>query len=304
MIDAYNHKGIKWLLLILLSSIWGSSYILVKKGLQVFSPVEVATLRIFAGGLFLLPVSLPRLNKLTYRHYKLLLLSGLMGSFVPAFLVAKAQMKIPSAINGVFNSLTPSCVLLVGILVFQQKISRSELLGAGLGILGSILLVCCESANQANGLNLYAIFPVLVSFLYGSSINFTKFYLQELSAQTIASVSLLLVGSIAGILLFTQTNFWAKLGTVAGSYQAMTYILVLGMVNLGFAHILFASLIKLASPVFASTISFYIPIIAVTWGLLDQEVLTWQQYIGILVIFLGVYFINQYSTTKKNYIKQ
>lgn len=294
----YIYKN-KWLLLGLLSSIWGSSYILMKKGLVVFTPTEIAMLRMVVGGIFLLPLALPQLAKLSYQQYKFLGLYGFVGSLIPTFLVAKAQMEIPSAINGVLNSLTPVFVLLVGSVFFKRKFNKNELIGAFLGGLGSVLLIFFESAGKIDKLNFYIMLPILVCFLYGISINLAKFRLREVAAPTIASVSLLLVGIIAGLVLFLQTDFLFKLSTVVGAYQALGYILILGSLGLGFAQILFTSLIQQASPVFASTTSFFVPMVALAWGWWDQEVLTWQHYVGIFIILLGVYFINQYSLTKK-----
>lgn len=297
-----KNKLLAWLLLILLSCIWGSSYILIKKGLQVFSPTEVATLRLVAGALVLLPFSLPQLSKLTTRQYKWLFISGLIGTFIPVFLGATAQMHLTSAVGGILNSLTPVFVLLVGVSFYKQKIHRHEALGAILGIIGSMLLILVESKGQVGGINYYAVIPVIMSFLYGNNINLTKFYLHNLNSSTIASVSLLFIGSIAGIILFTQTAFISKLTTVKGAYQAMTYVLILGVVGLGIAQVLFAKLIKLSSPVFASLTSFLNPVVAIKWGILDGEVLTWGHYLGVLVILLGVYFINKRRLLSTTYV--
>jgi drug/metabolite transporter (DMT)-like permease len=288
-----KNKPLAWFLLILLSLIWGSSFILMKKGLQVFSPIELGALRLVAGALVLLPFSLPQLTKLTLEQCKWLFVSGLVGTFIPVFLGANAQAHLSSAVGGILNSLTPIFVLLVGVSFFKQKIYRHEALGAMLGIIGSILLVLVESKGQINGINYYAIIPVLMSFLYGNNINLTKFYLNDLGSRTIASVSLLFIGTIAGIILFTQTAFLTKFTTVNGAYKAMGYVLILGVVGLGIAQVLFAELIKLSSPVFASLTSFLNPLVAIKWGLLDGEVLTWGHYVGMLIILLGVYYINK-----------
>ena len=282
-----------WVLLGLISCIWGSSFILMKKGLQVFSPQEVGALRILSGGILLLPLSLPQLKKLRYRHYKLLFISGLIGIFFPAFLAAQAQTQLDSAVSGVFNSLTPIFVLLVGVMFFRQRTLKSELIGVALGTVGIILLMFFESLNQAGEHNYYVLLLVLISFLYGHNINLTKYYLQDLSSNIIGSVSLLLVGTIAGIFLFTQTEFVTKLQTMQGAYDAMYYVLILGILGLGVAYILFTHLIKLSSTVFASTIYFFIPIVALGWGLLDGEILLWGHYMGMLIILLGVYFVSK-----------
>jgi drug/metabolite transporter (DMT)-like permease len=297
-----KNRLLAWLFLILLSCIWGSSYILIKKGLRVFSPTEVATLRLVAGTLVLLPFSLPQLSKLTLKQCKWLFISGLLGTFIPVFLGAKAQMHLTSAVGGILNSLTPVFVLLVGVSFYKQRIHRHEAFGAILGIVGSMLLVLVESKGQLGNINYYAVIPVLMSFLYGNNINLTKFYLQNLDSRTIASVSLLFIGSMAGIILFTQTAFLTKLATVNGAYQALGYVLILGVVGLGVALVLFTELIKLSSPVFASLTSFLNPIVAIMWGILDGEALTGGHYVGMLIILLGVYFINKRRLLSSSFV--
>lgn len=288
-----KNRLLAWLYLGLLSLIWGSSYILMKKGLRVFSPIEVGAFRLVTAAIVLLPFSLPQLSKITAREYKWLFISGVVGTFIPVFLGPKAQMHLTSAVGGILNSLTPVFVLLVGVSFYKQKVHQHEVIGAILGILGIILLVFVESKGQVVGINYYAIIPVFMSFLYGNNISLTRFYLHSLGSRTIASVSLFIIGSMAGIILFTQTAFLTKLTTVNGAYQSMGYILILGVVGLGVAQVLFAELIKLSSSVFASLTSFLNPLVAIMWGAMDGEILMWGHYVGMLVILLGVYFINK-----------
>ena len=281
-----------WGLLIFLGATWGSSYILMKKGVQVFSATEVAGLRIFSAGVFLLPWSLPRLRRLSWLQYQHLFLVGFVEALLPAFLFAKAQTQLDSSLNGVLSSVTPVFTLLVSSLWFRQPVARNEIWGALLGLAGTILLVVV-SKSLIGSINYYVFLPLLACFCYGLNANLVKYYLQGLDAITITSVFLLLVGIVAGIGLFTQTSFLVKLQTVEGAYKAMGYVLLLGALGSATGQLLFVGLIKRTSPVFANMVAFIIPIVALGWGLLDGEVLLIGHYVGIGAILAGVYLVKK-----------
>ena len=293
MASKVSSKWLAWLLTFLLSCIWGSSYILMKKGLKVFSSQEVGALRVVSAAIILLPISLPQLSKLSIKQYFLLLASGLLGTFFPAFIYAEAQMHLDSAILGIFNALTPISVLLVSTLVFQRKVFRNELVGTLMGISGAITLILVDAHHHLGQVNHYFFLPLLGGFLYANNSNLVKYYLQNLNAGTIGGVSLLLVGIPMAVILFAQTQFVAKLQAVEGAYQAMGYVVTLGILGSGMAFILFSKIVLLTSPVFANVVSFLIPLVALFWGLLDGEVLVWGHYLGIATILTGLYLFNK-----------
>jgi drug/metabolite transporter (DMT)-like permease len=287
-----NEKRLAWLLLISLSLIWGSSFILMKRALQVFSPQEVGTLRIFSAAIFLLPLSLPQLKKLPFRYYKHLLLVGLFSSLFPALLFANAQRHLDSALIGALNAVTPFFTLLVGWVGFQRRISQREVLGSVLGLAGTLLLIFVGHASVWT-LNYYVLLPLLACLCYGINGNLIKHYLGDLDTNVITSVAFLLVGTIAAIMLFTQTTFLVKLQTAENAYWAMGYVLVQGAFCSAVAYLLFTNLVKSTSALFASMAAFFIPLVALAWGLLDGEVLLWNHYAGIGTILFGVYMINK-----------
>lgn len=282
-----------WGLLIFLGLIWGSSYILMKKGVQVFLASEVAGLRIFSAAVFLLPWSLSRLRQLSWLHYRRLLLTGSFGALIPAFLSAKAQTQLDSGLSGALNALMPIFALLVSSVWFRQPIVKNELRGALLGLTGTLLLIFFNAGHSVGGVNYYAFFILLVCFLYGLNANLVKHYLKDLDAAAIISISFLMIGIIAGALLFTQTAFLHKLQTVENAYSAMGHILLLGVLGTAIGQLLFVGLVKRVSPVFASMVCFISPVVALGWGLLDGEVLVWGQYLGIATILAGVYLVNK-----------
>ena len=284
---------VDWVLLLLVGLFWGSSFILMKKGLQVFSAQEVGALRIFSAAVLLLPWSLPWLRRLRWRHYKYLLLVGLTSSLIPVFLFAKAGTQLDSAINGVLNALTPIFTLLLGRLCFQRPVFRREAWGSLLGLVGAALLVLAGTENGVGRVNYYVLLPMLGCVCYGLNANLLKYYLQDLSTHTIVSVSFLLLGIVTGVMLFTQTAFLFKLNNVAGAYRAMGCVLTLGALGSACAHLLFTTLVKRTSPVFASMVSYIIPLVALGWGLLDGEVLLVGHYVGISIILMGVYLVSK-----------
>ena len=263
---------INWGILVLLGLTWGSSFILMKKGLQVFSALEVAGMRIVTAAILLLPWSLQHLKQLERRYYGYLLLSGLTGTLGPIWLLAQAQTQLDSAVIGVMNALAPIFVLLIGRLCFQQPIVRGELLGALLGLVGVFLLLFFGESHGATLSNYQAFLPLVACVLYGFNINLINHRLQGAPATAIASISFLFIGVITGLALFVKAPFLYKLQTVEGAYRAAGFIAFLGVWGTASAQLLWVILIQHSSPVFASMIAFIIPVVALGWGLLDGEV--------------------------------
>lgn len=291
--ESQNQRWIAWAMLSLLALIWGSSFILIKKGLVVYSAGEVGALRIVSAALFLVPVSLPQLRKLSRRHIGWLFFSGLIGSLIPAFLFAEAQTQLSSAVTGVLNALTPLFVLIVGVILFRQKINRESILGLIIGFAGTAILILAGSDNGLGGINLYALLVILATFCYGNNLNVIKFYLQDLRPLVITSVSLLFVGFMAGTYLFAATDFTHKLMHEEGALLATASIVTLGVVGTAMALILFNMLVKLTSPLFTSSVTYLIPIVAVVWGVLDGENLSIWHFVGMITVIMGVYMANR-----------
>ncbi|HYG04616.1 MAG TPA: DMT family transporter [Chryseosolibacter sp.] len=280
-------------LLILLALIWGTSFILIKKGLTVFSAPEVGAIRVMAASAFLLPFAFPALGQLQKHHYAKLIFSGMMGIFIPAFLFAAAQTRMESSITGILNSLTPICTLIVGAWLFNQKFKTPSLLGIIIGLAGTVLLTISRSGGQIGGINLYALFIIVGCLCYGVNVNFLKFKLADLKALTITSVALMFLGPLAAIFLFTATPFVQTMKTTPGAWEALGYIGLLGMMSTSIATILFNNLIKISTPLFASSSTYLIPVVAVIWGVLDGETLVIGHFIGMAAIILGVYLANR-----------
>jgi drug/metabolite transporter (DMT)-like permease len=288
-----NELIVSWGLLIILSLIWGSSFILIKKGLVVLSAGEVGALRIVSASLFLLPLAIKKLRTVSKRHLGLLLASGLMGSFFPAFLFAKAQTQLTSSMTGILNALTPLFVLVVGGFMFKQKITANQIFGLIVGFIGTGLLIFAKSGGGFGEINFYAFFVVLATFLYGNNLNLIKFYIPDLKPVVISSVSMMLIGPFAAGYLFFGTDFITNISNKEGAFYAVSAIVLLGVMGTALALILFNKLVQMTSPVFTSSVTYFIPIVAVLWGLLDGEQFFIGHFIGMAAIILGVFLANK-----------
>ena len=283
-------------MLVLLALVWGSSFILIKKALVVFSPGEVGAFRIVTAALVLLPLGIAKVKLLNKKQLGYLLCIGFLGSFIPAFLFATAQTQLSSSLAGVINALTPLMVGVIGALLFKTKISKQNGIGLVIALLGVCILVLAGNSGELDvfsGFNLYGLLIVLASICYGFNVNIIKYKIKEIQPTAITAISLMMVLPIAAIYLFGFTQFSFKLLYVEGAYQAAAYITFLGTIGTAAALILFNSIVKLVTPVFASSVTYIIPLVAIFWGVLDGEALFPFHYLGIFAVVVGVWIGNR-----------
>jgi len=282
-----------WLILIVLSLIWGSSFILIKKSLLVFNPDELGSLRITIAFLSLLPVAILNIGKIDKSKIPVLVFIGFSGSLLPSFLFAIAETQLSSSITGAINALTPIFVVLVGIAFFHQKIKPFNAVGIAIGFIGTLIMLLAASGFDQSGFNYYALYVVAATIMYGINVNLIKAYLPNLKAIQITAFSLFLSSPFCvGYLLFF-TEFTEKIGMADGYWTAFSFVTILGIVGTAIALILFNKLIQISSPLFASSVTYLIPVVAIFWGLIDQEVLTMYHYMGIGIILGGVYLASR-----------
>ena len=285
-----NKKHWQLLTLLLLAIIWGSSFILMKKGMETFTNTEVAALRIFIAFLVLTPFSLTNLHHLKGKFLFPLICSGILGNAIPAFLFTKAQTVISSSLSGMLNSLTPLLTMLVGVLLFNLKIHRMNVIGVIIGLIGAMALLLNGNSFGFSQETLYGFLVILATLCYAFSVNIIKKYLKELSAVIITSLALFFVGPLCGIYLFT-TDFMDSFSKENAATN-FGYIIILGVIGTSAGVIIFNFLIKKTSPVFAASVTYIIPAVAIFWGSLDKETNNFAQILWIVVILLGVYLVN------------
>ena len=280
-------KQLKWILLIVLATIWGSSFILIKKGLLGLNPFQLGSLRILFAALFLLLIGFRTLPKIPHYQWKFVALTSLFGTFIPVYLFSIAQTQISSSVSAILNSLTPLNTLILGTLAFGLTFKRQQILGVFIGLIGSALLILNGAANNPEQNYYYAILVLIASICYATNVNLIKKYLSNLSPLTISTgnFAVLLLPSLA-VLYFSDFFEIVKLQQ---TQNAVFYIVILGVVGTGIANIIFFRLIQLSSPVFATSVTYLIPVVAFFWGLLDNESISLIQFFGAFVILIGVY---------------
>jgi drug/metabolite transporter (DMT)-like permease len=289
-----NNKFLPFFILITLAIIWGSSFILIKKGLDSFSPDQVGTIRITFAFLVMLPIALKNLKPVFQYYWKKLILFGTIANLIPSILFAIAETGLSSSVTGILNSLTPIFTLLVGTLFFSSVIKKGQVGGLIIGFAGSAILTFVGSSGELGGFNYFALFVVTATICYGFSSNMVNRYFMEINSVALTSLAMFSVGPI-GLAYLLTTDFTSRLVHIDGAWLSLGYLFILGAIGTAFALILFNRLIQITSPVFASIVTYLIPIAAVFWGIVDGEIFNLMHLGGMVLIVLGVYIINKYN---------
>ncbi len=282
-----ENKNAKWILLTILALIWGSSFILIKQGLIGLNPFQVGSLRIVFAGFFLLIIGYKTLPKIPQHKWKYVAITALFGTFIPAFLFSVAQTQISSTVSSILNSLTPLNTLVLGVLLFGLSFERKQIFGVIIGLIGSSILILNGAANHPEQNYYYAILIIIASICYATNVNLVKKYLSDLSPLTISTGNFVVMLFPALIILFS-TGF-LQIINLEKVQHSIFFIAVLGVIGTGIANIIFFKLIQISSPVFATSVTYLIPVVAFFWGLLDNESLSLIQFFGAFVILIGVY---------------
>ena len=288
-----NNK--KWIYLILLSIIWGSSYILIKKTLLGVSPLQLGSLRVIFTTIVLFIMGFSSLKKIPKDKWKWIILTGYIGSFFPSFFFAFAQTEIDSGVAAILNSLTPLATLIIGVVFYKFIIDSKQILGVIIGLFGSFLLIYEGSTINPDQNFLLVGFIITASVCYATSVNMLKAHLQDVPAISIALGNFLCILPPAIIILFYSGFMNINVIESPKVQNALFYIIVLSVFGSAFAKILFNKFVQIASPVFASSVTYTLPIVAVMWGLLDGETINFRQILATIVILIGVYFANRRS---------
>lgn len=297
-----NDKALSWLLLSILSIVWGSSFILMKLGLVAFSPVQMAALRLSVAALVLAPVLIFRFRQIPWQKAALIFVVGFTGNAFPAFLFAEAETVIASGVAGVLNSLAPIFVLGIAWLLFRQRFPLSNVFGVLIGISGALVLMLGSGGGASHGpgeavslgTNLqYGSYIVIAMLNYAISANLIKAYFNTTNPIMLTSVALCSVGLPAMVYLFAGSGFVEVMQTHPDAWASLGYISILGAVGTAFAVMLFNHMLQISNLAFASSVTYTIPVVAVTWGLIAGEPVSWLQGLGFLIVISGVYMVNR-----------
>ncbi len=278
-----------WATFIILAFIWGGSFILIKKGLILFTPIQVAAFRIAISAVAFIPIFL--ISKIPFPKGKVFLVTLVVftGNGVPAFLFALAETRLGSAVTGVLNSLTPIFAMLIGILFFKAPFKKHYILGLLLGCTGIAILMIGERDWRVSS---YLFFVVIGTVCYGLSANLVKRYCQDIHPIALTAVGFFLLG-IVSIIILAATGAFTTMVTPEAWSVSMPSLILLALVCTVFANIFFYWLIQKTSVIFSSAIAYAIPCMALVWGAVDGEVISWYQFGGFLFIIAAIYTLRK-----------
>ena len=282
-----SDRLVNWIIFILLSFIWGSSFILMKEGMERLTAYQVASIRMVTAGLVMLPLALRQMRKLPRNKIGYAVLSGLLGSFFPAFLFCLAETRIDSSLAGILNALTPISVISIGVLFFKNKVTVMQFVGVVIGFTGLCLLFLTKGNINFSYIG-YSSLAFLATILYGLNVNIVNRYLHEVPSFHIATFAFVSLMIPSFIVLWSTGYFDLPLRDPAVLYATGASAL-LGITSTAIATVLFYILLKKAGPLFSSLVTYGIPFVAIFWGVLAGETITALQVACLGVILAGVY---------------
>jgi drug/metabolite transporter (DMT)-like permease len=294
------HSGdtalLPWILLAVLSLVWGSSFILMKRGLAAFAPVELAALRVLISGVALTPFAVRAWKTLDKKLLRYFVFCGVAGNGLPAIFFATAQQELHSSTNALLNSLTPVFTLLAGLAFFGFHARRAQIIGVGAGFLGATALVVAAQGELSPDVSWYVALPVLATIGYGFNANIVSRYLKTVPPMTINSLSLLSASLLFLPYLLLSGFFTSGLPAARANpafLPAFLSVFTLSILGTAISNALYTKLVQISSPVFSSSVTYLIPIVALAWGIWDGESLTALHFLGITIILLGIYLVNK-----------
>jgi len=288
----FSVKNIKWIYLVILSIVWGSSFILIKKALAGLSPLQVGSFRIIFASLFLILVGFRSIMKLNPTQWKWIIISGFLGSFFPVYFFAFAETEIDSAIASILNATTPLLTLIIGAGFFRAVINQNKITGVVIGLLGTGGLILSGASINPDQNYLYSLLVIMATACYAINVNILKTKMSDISPLGITAGNFFVLLFPALLILYFSGFFDLKLVSTQVELS-LVYVGILGVIGTGVAMIIFNKLIQISDPVFTTSVTYMIPVVALVWGMLDGEVFSFWQLVSAMVILLGVFIVNR-----------
>jgi len=288
-----TNNWLSWLLFALLSLIWGSSFILMKEGMKALSAYQVASIRILSSGAILLPVAVRQVSRMKRGDLPPVILSGMLGTFFPAFLFCIAETKLDSGLAGILNALTPLFTIVIGVLFFNLPMTARKWAGVLIGLSGLVWLVLAGSREISFANIAYSGFIILATVLYGLNVNLVNRRLRHIPSLTLAAVAFSSL-AIPALLVLVRTGYFSMSSGSAFLYSSAASA-ILGIFGTAAASVLFYMLMKRSGALFASMVTYGIPFVALGWGALAGESVTTAQICCLVLILGGVYLANRRS---------
>lgn len=286
-----NHNQLRWLFLIIISFIWGSSFILLKKSLIGLTPIQVGALRIIFTSITLFLLAFKSIFSLSKNLWIHILTTALLGTLFPVFLFAFAIHKIDSSIASILNSITPLNTLIVGVLFYGLTFLKKQLIGVIIGLIGAVFLILKGSQLSPDQNYYFALLIVIASIGYAFNINILKKYLNNVKALTLTTANFSLL-FIPALIILWKTDFF-EMEYVQTTKESLIYVVILSIFGTALAKTMFNKLVQMSSPIFSSSVTYLIPLVAIFWGFIDGENIHIIQLLTGSFILLGIYISNK-----------
>ena len=283
----------KWIYLFLLSGIWGSSYILIKKGLVGLSPIQLACFRIVITSFILVFFGLRHVSNLSRDQWKWLSVTGFFGTFFPTFLFAYSETKIDSSVVAVLNGLTPLFTLFIAVFFFSYTFKKLQFFGVTVGLLGTVMLIYDEYSSKPFSNANYSLLVLIASLCYGFNVNILKYKLKGVSSIGVAIGNFLAITPPALVLLVLSDFSWKTFYREEDIMTSLLFVFILASMGTALAKVMFNELVSISSPVFSVSTTYLLPIVAIGWGILDGEPFGISKFISAFIILIGIYLITK-----------
>ena len=287
-----DHAKLKWLYLIALSLIWGSSFILIEQAIKGLTSIQVGALRLTITAIILFSVGIHKVKLIQRAQWKWIFLTSLAGSFFPVFLFAIAQEQLDSAVASMLNSLTPLNTVVFGVVIFGVQSSKRQISGVLIGLVGALVLIFAGASFNPDQNYWYSIFIALATIGYGLNVNMIKKYLNDLNVLAIVVGNFVFL-IIPALIILAWTGFFSTIMESEEMQVSLGYVALLSLFGTAIAKLIYNRLVQISSPVFASSVTYTMPVVAIFWGVLDGEKLSVYQILGGVIILIGVYLVNK-----------
>ena len=283
----------KWTYLILLSFIYGSAFILIKKGLLGLTPIQLASLRVIFSAFFLSIFGFKTLKLIPNDKWKWIILTGFIGNFFPVYLFSFSQTIINSSVAAVLSAMTPLFTIIFGYFIFAKRFNQNKIIGVFIGFIATMFLVSNEISINSDYGGIYSLLIILATVCYAINANLVKYKLKGVSVFAIALGNFISVLPF-GIIIFCFSDFpYYNFYESQLILESIGYILVLALIGSALANVMFNKLISISSPVFSVSVTYLLPIVGIGWGVLDGEIFSKFQWISCFIILYGIYLVTK-----------
>jgi drug/metabolite transporter (DMT)-like permease len=287
-------KAAHLLQILLLSAIWGISFLLIRIAGDSFPPIWVALLRCSSGAVLLWVVMLLGRRSLPSRALlPWFLLVAFFNNAIPFTFFAWGERTIPSSTAAIVNATTPIWTLLISLAVSRGHVTERMIAGVLLSFAGVVLVVyghaaAEDSVSGRQGLALGVMLVVLASLGYAIATVMAKMKLKGIDPIELATVQL----TLAALMLLPVALIGTHPVFSAVSVPSIAAIATLGLAGSGIAYLLYYNLLAHVSATHVVAVTYLLPIWGLFWGWLAHESIGWTAFAGVAVVICGLLLLN------------